>query len=278
MGAAWAAGKIVIPLTVPPITYSSVGVIMEPKQIDSLLDTDAINGLHNRVADILNLQLKETAIWAAQVKTFLGSIKKVLETHKFLTAVDPEQFESLQKELEDAQTVIASQNSELAQLRNKYDLVVKTKDIAEVRELEREYSDTNMLSEFEALNKNVESALEELPGIVGSIAICDFFGHPYKPDHRIWETELNKAIRDKEIYNDGEAMRPEKNSKKIINLFETLEAVRDKIDEINGLINEKDANAIEFLNQYETHYPDVDLDCEMEGFWEEHFSFKLRPE
>ena len=58
MGACWVLGKRVIPIILPPLNYSTVGVITEPLQCLNLLANSGINQLCDELIEDLEIDLK----------------------------------------------------------------------------------------------------------------------------------------------------------------------------------------------------------------------------
>jgi hypothetical protein len=83
MGAAWASSRRVIPLAVAPITYKSVGVLMEPLQIARISDGAALSTLKDQIVSELGLTTTKTAMWDAKKTAFLRGVDAKIAECKF---------------------------------------------------------------------------------------------------------------------------------------------------------------------------------------------------
>jgi hypothetical protein len=83
MGAAWASSRCVVPLAVEPVTYKSVGVLMEPLQIPGLSDGFALSKLKDQIVFELGLTTMKTAMWDAKKTVFLRGLDAKIAECKF---------------------------------------------------------------------------------------------------------------------------------------------------------------------------------------------------
>uniref|UniRef100_A0A7V3J9B0 TIR domain-containing protein n=1 Tax=candidate division CPR3 bacterium TaxID=2268181 RepID=A0A7V3J9B0_UNCC3 len=85
MGAAWVLSCKVIPLIVEPITYTSCGILQEPKQIEKLTDEGSLDRIKDILQEELGIPPEELKSdrWSAKKHDFLSKIKKHLENNPF---------------------------------------------------------------------------------------------------------------------------------------------------------------------------------------------------
>ena len=92
MGAAWVTSSKVLPFIVEPITYDSVGVIQQPKQIEKILEEKSLDRLRDVIQETLEIDPKEIKSdrWTAKKTEFLQKVKMHLKTNPFPKLFCPE--------------------------------------------------------------------------------------------------------------------------------------------------------------------------------------------
>lgn len=171
MGAAWMMEAEVLPLIIEPITYKTVGVIQQPKQIEKLQDEESLD----RIKDIIHERLKienkliKSDRWTVKKKEFLAKVTKHLEANPFEPAMDKDAFKRLIQERIDLGKTIDSLIQEKTEQAALIEALKKAKDKTAVAAIIKESNVTSKFEEFMDLCKEVKKLLSPNGAILNGI-------------------------------------------------------------------------------------------------------------
>lgn len=262
MGAAWMASGKVIPFIVEPITYSTVGVIHEPTQVEKLLDSTSLDRLRDVVQEKLNIDSKDIKSdrWSTKKIEFITKVKQHLVAHPFGLAVGRDEFDKLVRERDDQSKAIDDfirQISERDQLIND---LKDAKDANDVKIIEKKYAKTSALDEFVRLCKHIEELLTGFTAIVRGIIFCDWSGKELRVEYRGNESQIDDAISKDHL--TSEAVPDWTTTKKMRKLKAALQ-------ELDSFMGEQKLTP-DFVRQYDEQY-EAPMSLANRDFWEEVF-------
>jgi hypothetical protein len=264
MGAAWYSGKLVIPLIVEPITYESVGVVMQPLQIPRISDPKALSKLRDDINGHLKNANGRTATWDAGKEAFLSELPLTLKKITFTAKKTSQEIEIIESENLNLKEKIAELGGKMSILQVKYDEVVKVKDIEIVKKIEDMHDDRTELEKFEEITKRVWNCLKPMSNIVKAIALCSYFGLPYSPPAGQYSNDLQTGERRRQIFYDGDQFEVNDENQNIQELYRVIKELEIFLENCSD----------EFQSQYDSEYK-APLELKNEDFWEELFSFKV---
>lgn len=262
MGAAWVASEKVIPFIVDPITYSSVGIIQQPKQIEKLLDQKSLDRLRDVIQERLEIDPKEIKSdrWTAKKIEFIQKAKNHISENPFRRPLSREEFDQNLQEKSSLETTVASLITEKSELESLVDELKKAKDSTEIKEIEKKYKKTSLIDEFYELCKRASGQLGKLSSIIRGIAFVSFSGKEVSIRYQGWEEQIDDAISRDYITED---LKADWSTSKL------MREINDSLSEVNQFIDDECENE-DFLNSYEEDF-EAPLSISNIEFWEEAF-------
>lgn len=81
IGAAEFMGKVIIPIIIPPLTFSDSGVLTCIKQIEIIDSSDGLDNIKDSIVKIMNLDANKlkTQRWNRKKREFLNDISSILQ-------------------------------------------------------------------------------------------------------------------------------------------------------------------------------------------------------
>ncbi|HLP50489.1 MAG TPA: toll/interleukin-1 receptor domain-containing protein [Chitinophagales bacterium] len=262
MGAAWLSNAKVLPLIVDPITYKTVGVIPEPKQIEKLLDESSLDHIKDELDELGLITTKvNSARWTLKKKEFLSKCKEHLGDNPFPKAMDRITFEGYLKKNEDLDAAIEELIKENKNLKELNQELSKAKDKKEVAEIIRKRNPSSQFEEFRELCKVVSKKLNGYAAIVRGVIFKDYSGKNVDVNWHLYKDELDKAYAADIITEDMEA-----NWRTTQGMRELYQALRNV-----SLFLDKESLKTEFYESYEEKYS-APLEIRNIEFWNEVFN------
>jgi hypothetical protein len=255
MGAAWMSGKLVIPLIADPVTYKSVGVVVETAQIAKLDE----NGLDQAHESLMNKFPNKKAnvnipVWESKKRKFIRELEAAISSNPFPSTLSQAEILEVLKKLDDIRKEYDKLSDTNDNLRMQINDLEKVKDKAASMEIKKKYLSTDStLEDFGKLVQDAKSKLEKVTPVVRTIAFNTIYGNnlEVRPN---FNNEINLAISKKFIDDEDNALWEKSTMREI------KEALTNLNDFIDGLSND-DYQAIA------DHYQDISIDCSDLDFW-----------
>ncbi|MCP4764243.1 MAG: TIR domain-containing protein [archaeon] len=262
MGASWVTSSKIIPFIVDPITYSTVGVIQEPKQIEKLLDGKSLDRLKDVIQENLEIESKEIKSdrWTVKKMEFLQKTKAYLKKNPFKQPLDRLEFENLIKDKDDLENTVQALLEEKSELEDYIKDLKKAKDTSEVKKIEKKYKKIDSFDEFCDLCKKVTKPLSELSSIIIGIIFIDYSGKDIQINHIEWGEDLDDALSRDYITEEGYA---DWDTTKL------MRGIQRRLGDLNQFIDDHEEDE-DFIENYEENY-DAPLSMSNLEFWEEAF-------
>lgn len=266
MGAAWVTSSKVFPFIVDPISYSDVGIIQQPKQIENILNEKSLDRLRDEIQLILKIDPKEIKSdrWTVKKIEFLQKVKLHLNENPFKTPLSRIEFDKVlidKENLEDAvKFLVEEKNSQELYIQD----LKKAKDQTEVKSIEIKHQKINSLDEFSELCKNATIHLKKLSPIMRGVVFVSYSGKDIRVGHEGWRDELDEAFSRDYITDDFEVD------------WYTSKLMRDiheKLKELSRFLK-VNSNDVDFVNAYEDSFT-APLSLYNIEFWEEAFNLNV---
>jgi len=266
MGAAWVCSGKVIPLMVDPVSYSSVGIIQQPKQIEKLLDETSLDRIRDIIQRELSINPEEIKSdrWTLKKKEFLQKVNLHIKENPFYLPLSREEFEKTIKEKEDLEGSLALLITEKSQAETLIEELKRAKDVEEIKAIEKKYSSTTSIEEFYELCEKVAEQLKKLSSIIRGAAYISFSGKDVRLGYQGWRDEIDDAISRDYIDEDQEADWV---------TSKVMRSLESSLNELDLFI--KDHNEDEdFISAYDEEY-DAPLSLSNIDFWEKAFNLSV---
>ena len=190
LGAGWVMSHNMIPLVVPPTTYSDLKAVLtgiHAYRIDS--DTD-LSELRDQVIKLLALSAPKTARWDAKKRKFLEALPNILSNIQLPDRVSSKDHQALQEKYDESVNELKSCLDDIDLLNEQIERLKQCKDKEEVRAVEREFSDN--WEQFESLCETAAELSKPLPFVV-----IEAIYHEMSEKHGVpYGQEIWDAIRD----------------------------------------------------------------------------------
>lgn len=266
MGAAWVSSGVVIPLIVEPINFSTVGIIQQPKQVEKLLDEKSLDRIRDQVQEHLEISPKEIKSdrWTLKKYEFMEKVNKIVEASPFLPPLSREDFDKALNDKLDIQNAMKVLISEKNQQDKMIEKLKMAKDPAEIKAIEKEFKNTDLIDEFGDLSKVVKDKLKSLHPIIRGIAFITYSGKNVSISYKGYEDAIDDAISRDYI---GEDLTADWGSTRLMSeLYSALSDLSIFVNEIS----ENDPFIDDYYDQYKAPLSTSNLD-----FWEEVFDSKV---
>ena len=195
LGATWAMTHNILPILVPPLTYSDIKGVLTGIQVDKLNDKDDLNGFQESLSRILGNDFSFSK-WERKRDKFLNESKSILEksTEEIKKEKDSDYLD-LERKYEDAQKEIKEFEDEIIK---KDDLIAKLTECKDADEVQDIMDSIDLEGEelFNSLIKDVNKALKELPKIVVYIIYKEVYANTNVSFKAYKEKDLLEAAID----------------------------------------------------------------------------------
>lgn len=257
MGAAWAGDKKVIPLIAPNISRDDLGPLMNVLQNGYMNNNKFI---HQIISDHL-FELsgkKDINLINESVEAFISESQEHL--NKNPKVITREEFEDIQDSLVKSRALYTKTKQKLEKKEQECNEIKKLKDVDEVRKIELEYMDKNILEKFENIALSIKEELEKFPPVIISLIYYSKTGNPIgsvfdKHDRSIIEDYIQRGG----LFCDEESI--------IINFnYKDFRKLEKKFDCLKSMIDNDRED--ELLNLFNLKYEEIPLDFNNLDFWE----------
>lgn len=268
MGAAWVLNGAVIPLAVEPIDYKSVGVIMEVKQIEKILDEKALDRIKDIVREKLNIDPKDIPSdrWTTKKNEFITEVKDIINNNPFKLPLVREEFDKQTEKIKELNITVKSQLKEKEELKRLNEKLELAKDKSDVLKIKKESGLISDFDEFEKLRKKVSDSLQDLAPIIVGIFFKEFTSKNISIKWKNYEDDIDLAIAE-DVIDD------ELNPNWDINGNPLAIAVKDDLDELRNFMTESLPD--DFYELYKNKY-DTPFDLNNINFWSDVLDAKIR--
>jgi len=261
MGAAWMSSAQVIPLIVEPITYETVGVLQQPKQVEKLLDEKSLDRLRDVVQEVLRIDPKEIKSdrWTGKKRDFLTKANAHIKAKPYRPPLGRLEYETAIRDKNDLQAAVESLKQENRKLDAILAEVKQAKDRTVVAEIEERHKEHDEMGRFKELCANVSEKLSAFRPIIRGILFGAVSGKELSINRLAYDEELTAAISQDYI---TERLDPDWETTKV------MRELRKAVDELSSFIDE-DAGS-EFPSAYEEQFT-APLSIGNIDFWREAF-------
>lgn len=196
MGAAWVLNAIVIPLAVEPINYESVGVIMEVRQVEKILDGKALDRIKDIVREKLDIDPREILSdrWTEKKTEFITKVKNILVEKPFKKPLVREEFDKQSNKINELEITVTSQLKEKEKLSTLIEKLERTKDRKEVIEVKKKLGFTSEFQEFNKLLTETRNILDDFHPIIRGIFFKEFNNKNIDVNASNYPDEINEAV------------------------------------------------------------------------------------
>jgi len=264
MGAAWVLNSNTVPFMIEPITYDTVGVLAEVKQIAKLFDDKALDEIKDKLVEELQLQTSSisSARWTAKKTEFLLKCKDYLSKpeNKYPSPLSRSEMDKLIKEKGDLQATVMSQLEENEKMNQKMEALKKIKDKVEVSKVDAEFEGKGTFEEFESKALVVARLLQQNKGIINGIIFNDYFRKGLTIDWQSYGADIDDAVSLNQI--DGEELSVNWENRLMKKIKQALDEFYSYMYQIN---DDED-----FLEQFDTEYK-CDFELNNLLFWRKVF-------
>lgn len=266
MGAAWVCSGVVVPLIVDPINYSTVGVLQQPNQVEKLIDEKSLDRIRDLVQEKLDIPLSEIRSdrWTIKKYEFIQKINKTLVAKPFLPALCREDYDKAIAEKTSYFESIKILIEEKDIINSKLEKIKLVKDIEQVKEIEREFSDNSLYEEFNSLCQVVGENLRGIAPIIVGIIFKTYTDKDVTIQWKGWREQIDEArARDyitDDLYADWST------TKRMGSIYTSLNAL--------GAFIRKNSEEASFSEVYYVQ-SEAPLSISNLEFWEEAFDVKV---
>lgn len=193
LGAAWGITGKLHPILTPGTQRTDLDGVLPTLLIQHVDDSEALDELHGRVCDALNLPQK-AATWNQRKAEWLASVSSYASQLKEPFVVDEAQHMKVMADLEGAQAALTSALSEQRRLLDVVERLKEAKDAEEVAEV---LAPANDIDAFEVLRSAALDSFDPLPAIAVE-AIRYKVAQGYLPRARPFDDQRRDEIDDAE--------------------------------------------------------------------------------
>lgn len=266
MGASWVSGGKVLPLFLEPINYETVGVIVNVKQVEKLLDEKALDRLKD-ILQKLGVAPKEIPSdgWTTKKTEFILKVQNTLETKPFRPPLNREEFDRLNDGNKNLKLTVNSLSEEKENLNKLVHNLEKVKDKPEVVKIKKDFGLLPEIDEFENLRIKVNNTLQDFSPILIGIFFKEFSGKNITIRTQYYEEEIDLAIAEDIIDEELNPLWDFGDKTPVI-------LVKNVLDELDGFMSPTLSE--DFFDTYSEKY-DAPFDLKNLNFWKEVLDVKV---
>ncbi len=268
MGAAWVLNSNTIPFMIDPVTYDTVGVLTEVKQVAKLLDEKALDEIKDKLVTDLGLLAGSisSSRWTAKKQEFLIRCKQyfAVKENQYPTPLSRDELDKLQAANQNLETTVESLSEENGQLNQMVKALKKAKNKTEVAAIEKKFKASDVFEEFESKALEVNRLFFNNNGVINGIIFNDYFDKGLTIDFQSFRSDIDKAVAANEI--DGEELIVKWGNRRMKQIKQILDTFDQYVTRLNS-----DEN---FLDQFDAEYK-CDFEFDNIEFWEKVFSISV---
>lgn len=191
LGATWILKHNNFPLLVPPLEWSDLKAVLNPRQGAKINDSSDLANLLDRLVAIGKASVS-TARFGLKRDAFIERIKRIAV--KGRTSVTAAEHRSLQEKYDVAIQANIACEDEIAKLRRQFSELASKKDVNDVREVL--LADSNEPDQFEHLIRAFREASKKLPNAVLEAMFSEERGETYCLPEYYSNEHIHEAARD----------------------------------------------------------------------------------
>jgi hypothetical protein len=176
MGAAWALKKTLFPVSVSPVGPKDVNAILSVTQLAEIDSAPKLGELRDKIGNLLNMKVYETAIWEREKTLFLKKIGDSIRGQSPSKFVSRESYTALQKNFESSKAEIAGLVKKSEEQKVIISELKSVKDAASVSAVMQSHSGEQ--KKYEALVEECRDLLLGLPSLVRKAIYLDISRKP----------------------------------------------------------------------------------------------------
>lgn len=262
MGAAWTSGKKVLPLILDPITYDSVGVLMDVSQIEKLNCEKGLDRIRDKIVDIfdeVNFKIKSDR-WTGKKQEFLLRLEDYLGKNPFSPVISNKTYYDLEKKYLTLKNTYKEIINEKENLNRIIESLKELKDKEQVKEVMIDNNSNEARDTFENSINNIKEMIEEFKPVIRTIIYNNYCGKNLHFSYQYNKEEIDQAIA--RGYIDEEYSVCWSNFK--------LRKIEVALSELNDLMRFSEMLSIELEEEYET-----EININNLNFWEQIMKIKM---
>jgi hypothetical protein len=262
LGATWAMSHLAIPIIVPPVEFDNLKAVLTGLQAVKISSVDG----WNEILPILEQQLDKkanVARWHVKRDKFLAAIPDLIARQPAPTTVSFEKYKKLEESQQAALKALSEEQDSHAELSKLYEKVKGAKDKDEVRKIEIENLDEDVL--FEELTGKAAQKLNTM-----SRMVIEAFYQRQLGDELTWPDGFNDDGRASDMRDALERQWLCEGHHGGLIVNEAHPLVRESIKALDELDTFLSGISSSFVDWYESEYKET-LDFSSRDFWERHF-------
>jgi len=261
LGASWAMSHDICPIIVPPLKYENVKEVLTSIQLVDISDETKLSEMREKLVGALKIKGKSFPIWEAKRNKFLKQLPAILTKLPKQTIVSLADHLEIKSKYEEAVSEIENYDNENEKLKEQIEELKKCKDKEDVIKVEKDFSDTTSLDEFNAIIDEITKIKSIISGEVLKFILCDHYNLPYRIDLFNYREEFNDAERRRLIDTEDEDVALWSNRH--------LNKLQSALSALSYFISEHEEDT-SFMSLYDEKF-ESDFDPENQEFWEEHY-------
>lgn len=161
LGGTWIQAKAILPILVPPLTFSDLRAVLSDAQALQLSSKEDLDELRDELGHLLGLKHLSTSRWNERRDAFLVALPPILAALPDRTPTPRQVHETTVRELEACKQAQQKLSEDLRSLQQQNDALLKVKDAGSVAAVLQETS--TFAEQFDSLTIAAMRAIEPLP-------------------------------------------------------------------------------------------------------------------
>lgn len=267
MGASWIASRHVVPLIVEPVSYRSVGVLQEVKQVERMLDEYSLDKLRDFLQHLLNIPVKDIKSdrWTIKKKEFIAKVNKHLEQNPFKIPMERAVFDELIDDVENCRKEKQSIIEHNEKLKQYCDGLKGAKDKVAVKAVLKEHPEQDRMKVFKGKCTEVHNLLVDFHGIVRGALYASYASRAVTIDIGGYRSVIDEAVAN-DYLSEPDLDVDWTTTKEMRELRTALAALERMMDKFS-----QDEH---FMSEYEEQF-EAPFKIENKRFWEEVLSVQV---
>jgi hypothetical protein len=262
LGGVWIQAKSLIPILVPPLTFSDLKAVLVGLQALRVTEEAELDQLRDEVAERLSITALPTPRWSERRDAFLNLLPTILKQLPSEATVTRATYEKAVKELNEYKAEYEKSQKEVQSLQAIVGGLMATKDRAMAGAVIRKHS--SAADNFESLVDTAKKALYPLPHPVCEALYYRARREDYFPNGQEQWDNVKLPIENGQLRLNAEetGVRPDESDPKV-------EKAAAALDELQNWLERAPSD---FSSWYAATYHDARADLQLRPFWKEHLS------
>lgn len=196
MGAAWVKSHKVIPIIVPPSSFSDIKDVLLGVQAIKIDDKLKLNDLKDELTNSIQCAKKNSSKWDVSRDVFLNGLQDILEKLNKPDSVSRKEYDKVKENYNEALKIVSDNAQEIQTLNDYVNKLKSLKNKEEVRVLADDYEPGDNVSEFYELLKQIKEVGQKFPSkTVFRYIICQYYSKPFGDVDSANKECFDEAIR-----------------------------------------------------------------------------------